>query len=172
MYDRFIDYDDSHLHFQATLMPFQWCSFLIRFNDATSLNMLTEPSSPEECFRLGKIIIGGYGVMTKLHNLKANEAGHILVSCHSNSQHRSHRVGGCLFHHLSSPSSRYICMIHLDDPFIIYGDSLFVHLDNPSFSRFGEKMRFSGFVGKMKFLFLFYEKMIFSVLPENTIFWF
>ncbi|WZZ30043.1 hypothetical protein YC2023_013444 [Brassica napus] len=40
--------------------------------------MLTEPSSPEECFRLGKIIIGGYGVMTKLHNLKANEAGHIL----------------------------------------------------------------------------------------------
>ncbi|KAH0928811.1 hypothetical protein HID58_014538, partial [Brassica napus] len=70
MYDRFIDYDDSHLHFQATLMP-----------------------SPEECFRLGKIIIGGYGVMTKLHNLNANEAGHMLVSCHSNSQRRSHRVG-------------------------------------------------------------------------------
>lgn len=32
------------------------------------------------------------GVMTKLHNLKAHEAGHMLVGCHSNYQIRLPRV--------------------------------------------------------------------------------
>lgn len=84
--------------YYATLIPFSMCSLpyehLIFVVCILVLDIEWDDHSRWYCWVSIRVFDG---VMTKLHNLKANDAGRMLVSCHSNYLHLSHRLSSMKF---------------------------------------------------------------------------